>query len=89
MLAARLGDRAEALRISVGLTGLNDTYDFGRDVYWQACIAALLGEREQAMVLLRESFARGRSFTDQLHRDMDLEPLPGYPPFEEFLRPKG
>jgi len=89
VLAARRGDRDQALRISAQLRGLADPYDFGRDVYWQACIAAQLGELDRAMVLLRESYARGRPFSIFLHRDMDLEPLHGYPPFEEFLAPKG
>ena len=88
-LAARRGDREEALRISEGLVGLNDPYDFGRDTYWQACIAAILGERERATELLRASFAQGRAHGIQLHRDPDLESLFDYPPFQEFLKPKG
>ena len=87
-LAARRGDRDEALRISARLAGLNDPYDFGRDTYWQACIAALLEERELAMELLRESFDEGRKFNLQVHLDMDLQPLWDYAPFEEFVAPK-
>jgi tetratricopeptide (TPR) repeat protein len=89
VLAARLGRRDEALSVSEHLEGMADPYDFGRDVYWQACIASLLGERERAMVLLREAYARGRVFSILLHTDMDLEPLRDYPPFQEFLKPKG
>ncbi len=85
---ARRGDRDEALRISARLAGLNDPYDFGRDTYWQACIAALLEERELAMELLRESFDEGRKFNLQVHLDMDLQPLWDYAPFEEFVAPK-
>ncbi|HSG80872.1 MAG TPA: hypothetical protein VLC48_01375, partial [Gemmatimonadota bacterium] len=88
-LAARRGDRDEARRISDHLAGLNDPYDFGRDTYWQACITALLEEREQAMELLQRSFAEGRRFNLQMHRDLDLEDLFDYPPFQEFLKPKG
>jgi len=89
VLAARLGEDEEALRISDGLEGMADPYDFGRDVYWQACIASLLGERERAMTLLREAYARGRMYEIILHTDMDLEPLHGYPPYEEFIKPQG
>jgi len=89
VLAARLGNREEARRISDELEGLADPYDHGRDVYWQACIAAQLGERDRAMALLREAYRRGRRFGILLHRDMDLEPLRGYAPFEEFLAPAG
>jgi tetratricopeptide (TPR) repeat protein len=90
-LAARRGDRDEALSISEGLVGLNDPYDFGRDTYWQACIAALLGEgeHERAMELLRGSFADGRKFNLQLHLDLDLEALFDDPGFQAFLEPKG
>jgi tetratricopeptide (TPR) repeat protein len=88
-LAARRGDSAVARRISDHLAGLNDPYDFGRDTYWQACIAALLEEREQAMELLQRSFAEGRRFDLQIHRDLDLETLFDYPPFQEFVKPKG
>jgi hypothetical protein len=63
--------------------------DFGRESYWQACIAALLGEKERAMTLLHDAYTQGRAFTIWLHRDMDLEPLRDYPPFQELLRPKG
>jgi tetratricopeptide (TPR) repeat protein len=89
VLAARLGDEEEARRISDNLTGMADPYDFGRDVYWQACIASLLGERERAVILLREAYARGRMFEVILHADMDLDPLHGYPPYEEFIKPQG
>ena len=88
-MAARRGDHEEARRISDGLSDLADPYNHGRHTYWQACIAAQLGERERAMLLLRDAFSQGRRFDLWLHRDMDLEPLHDYPPFQEFLRPKG
>jgi DNA-binding SARP family transcriptional activator/TolB-like protein len=89
VLAARRGDVETARTISEGLAGTAPRGDFGRDLYWQACIAALLGEPERAMELLRDAYARGRAFTIFLHRDMDLEPLRDYPPFQEFIAPKG
>jgi tetratricopeptide (TPR) repeat protein len=89
VLAARRGDSEAARRISESLPGTAARGDFGRDVYWQACIASLLGEREWAMELLRDAYARGRAFAVFLHRDMDLEPLRDYPPFQEFIAPKG
>ncbi len=89
VVAARRGDRAEALAISTQLLGVAGPYDFGRDLYWQACIAAQLGELDRAMVLLRDAHNLGRPFGIRLHRDMELEPLHGYPAFEAFLEPKG
>jgi tetratricopeptide (TPR) repeat protein len=88
-LAARRGDRDEAMRIGDRLSQLNDPYNHGHHLYWQSCIAAQLGDKERAMMLLRDAFSQGRSFDLWLHRDMDLEPLWDYPPFMEFLRPKG
>jgi tetratricopeptide (TPR) repeat protein len=87
-LAARRGDREAALRLSSGLAQLAHRYDFGREPYWQACVASLLGEPERAMVLLREAYAAGRTVTLALHRDPDLEPLWDHPAFREFVRPK-
>jgi hypothetical protein len=63
-------------------------------------IAALLGERAEAVRLLREGrnagMDRGRwwegnqgIYTEYIHSQMDLEPLRGYPPFEQFMRPRG
>jgi tetratricopeptide (TPR) repeat protein len=89
VLAARRDDREEALRRSESLVGLANPYDHGREQYWQACIAAQLGDIERAMILLRESYARGRPFDVGLHIDPWLEPLHEYPPFQEFLAPKG
>jgi serine/threonine protein kinase len=61
----------------------------GKHVYWRACIASLLGEKERAVALLREFFSQGRSYRVGLHRDIALEPLWDYQPFKELLRPKG
>jgi serine/threonine-protein kinase len=88
-LAARRGDRAEARALSARLAGRAGPPDFGGDAYRQARIAAQLDDREGAVALMREALARGLAFSIWLHRDIDLEPLHGYPPFEEFLRPKG
>lgn len=88
-LAAHTGNTGEALAISASLNGLAAPRDFGGVPYREARIAALLGDRERAVALLQDAFARGREFTIFLHRDRDLESLSGYPPFEELLRPKG
>jgi DNA-binding SARP family transcriptional activator/TolB-like protein len=89
VLAARRGDAETALSISQGLTGMAERRDFGRDTYWQACIASLLGEPERAMVLLRSAYEQGREFTIVLHRDMDLEPLRDHLEYLRFIEPKG
>ncbi|MFZ5788146.1 MAG: TPR end-of-group domain-containing protein [Acidobacteriota bacterium] len=88
-LAARRGDRVEALRISDALARIEAPFLFGRPAFGRACIAALLGERQRAVDHLRESIAQGNSYDASLHCDMDLESLRDYPPFVELLRPKG
>ena len=95
-LAARRGDREEALRISKKLDEIKRPFLWGSTSYYRACIASLLGEKETAVRLLREAISQGAS-PDRLHiisetrayEDMDLEPLRDYPPFKELIRPKG
>jgi tetratricopeptide (TPR) repeat protein len=88
-LAARLEDESEALAISNALQALDRPGPRDRLTFWRARIAALLGDREGAMTLLREAYAQGAKFDARLHLDLDLEPLWDHPPFQELLRPKG
>jgi len=89
VIAARRGEREEAERISEELRHSRQPYRFGQDTYWCACIAALLGERERAVELLRASFAQGMDMAPLPLWDMDLEPLHGYKPYEDLMKPKG
>ena len=88
-LAVRLRRPAEARRIEAELAAVNRPYLHGDHTYWRARIAAQLGEKERAVALLREAFSQGYGFPISIHRDMDLEPLWDYPPFQELLKPKG
>ena len=89
-LAARRGDLEEAARISSELERLDRPHMNGMNMYWCACISALLDEKEQAVKFLREAFAGGLRHGGEvdLHGEIDLESLRGYPPFEELMRPK-
>ncbi len=87
-LAARMGDREEALRISKKLEEIKRPYLWGSTSYHRACIASLLGEKEAAVRLLQEAVSQGREYR-YLYEDMDLAPLRDYPPFKELIRPKG
>ena len=60
---------------------------------WRARIVLALGDRDQAIGLLRQAVNEGVSFSslvygDRFHVDVDLEPLFGYPPYEEIVAPK-
>ncbi len=88
VLAARRGDRPRAQEINTRLAALPRAYSFGVPTVWRARIAAALGDRDAAVVLLRAAFAEGREYDLWLHRDQDLASLRGYPPFEELTRAK-
>jgi tetratricopeptide (TPR) repeat protein/predicted Ser/Thr protein kinase len=92
-LAARRGARAEALRISGLLEKDKGQYPSGWPTFYRANIAALLGEKETAVELLRKVYAEGRPFHIFLYHSepnvMDHEPLYDYPPYRDFMKPKG
>jgi tetratricopeptide (TPR) repeat protein len=88
-LAARQGNRSEAKRISAMLEALERPYLFGEHTYWRARIAALLGERDHAIALLRAAYAQGFKWWLPLHSEPDFESLRDHPQFRELLRPKG
>jgi len=89
VLAARGGDKREAERVLEELRQSRRPYSFGQDIYWCACIAAQLGDRDRAVEFLRTSFAQGMEMAPLPLWDMDLEPLHGYAPYEELMKPKG
>ena len=57
--------------------------------HFAACIAAVRGQREQAVDLIREALAQGFSWNIWVHREPDFESLRDFAPFQELLRPKG
>ncbi len=89
MIAARRGDRSAALELAGRLKALERFQPLpGQEaMIFRAKIAALLGDPEEAMRLLTAAY--GSSGTTELHGDYDLEVLRDYPPFQEFVRPKG
>ena len=87
-LAARRGDRVAALAADSALGALQSAYLVGRHTYWRARIAALLGDGERAVALLREALKEGRTYP-MLHAEADLTPLQHLLSFRELIRPKG
>jgi len=90
LLAARRGDRAEAERISEELQSSGGLFN-KHNTDFRARIAAVLGEADEAVTLLRQNFDMGPPADRYLvvHRGIDFESLQGHPAFQEFLRPKG
>lgn len=84
-LAARRGDRAEVSRMQAWLRIPGNAHS----TYARARIAALLGDREGAVALLRQAFDQGLNGRMYVHIDSDLDSLRDYPPYQELIRPKG
>jgi tetratricopeptide (TPR) repeat protein len=84
LIAAWQGDRDEALRIENILEKMDRTF------YFRGCIAALLGEKDRALTLLKESLKEGETwlYLFKAGMRMELKPLLDYPPFQEFVKPK-
>lgn len=59
LLAARQGGRAEAQRIDQWLAGFSRPYLRGFPTYYRAQIAAVFGDRNRAVELLRHAIAQG------------------------------
>jgi tetratricopeptide (TPR) repeat protein len=95
-VAARQGDRKEALRITERLGSIQrPNLLFGQPTLWRAKIAALLGDRESAVGLLRDAISQGLMPLDLtqglgypmlLHRDMDFESLREYQPYLDLIQ---
>jgi hypothetical protein len=86
--AVRRGDHAGAQRILATLDHLRRSGErpVSEVFYAEARIKTLLGDREGAVSLLRD-WIGGQGF--DLHTAIDFESLRDYPPFREFVRPKG
>ena len=97
-----LSNRLMLIGLALGASGVLVALVFGRQIitivygreyaqnfglFMWLMTAAALGDRERAVALLREGFAEGRVYSVYTHT---LTPrLWNYPPFQEFLRPKG
>jgi TolB-like protein/tetratricopeptide (TPR) repeat protein len=87
-LAARRGDTTAAWDADRALAALRGPYLAGVPTYWRARIAALLGERDRALGLLRASLNEGRTYLE-LHGEADFMSLRDMPDFKELVRVKG
>lgn len=60
----------------------------GENTEFRAGIHALLGQRDTAVRLLYQAMTEGRAYDSGKHAYLEYAGLRGYPPFEEWLRPK-
>jgi tRNA A-37 threonylcarbamoyl transferase component Bud32/tetratricopeptide (TPR) repeat protein len=87
-IAARLGDSATAQAASNALLAAAHS-SRETNALTRAKIAALLGQREIAMRLLRDAVAQGEMQALRMREEPDLLGLRDYPPFETLVRPVG
>jgi tetratricopeptide (TPR) repeat protein len=84
---AKAGDRIHAQAIADSLGRLSFRGLNGEHTFWQAAIAAALGDRETAARLLQKARDGGQSMRTWHYNDA-LVSLHGYPAFEALIRPK-
>jgi len=90
VVAAKLGRREEALRIAEALAIVNRPFLRGSHLFRRARVLAALGNREGAVTALQLSAAQSRWWIScEIHLDPAFDPIRDYPPFKEFIKPKG
>ena len=88
-IAARRGYRDEALGILSALPQEEEGGVAADNTFWQARIAALLGEHQRCVNLLNAAIAQGAYIVPpQAHYHMDFEAVRDDPTFQAFLRPQ-
>jgi tetratricopeptide (TPR) repeat protein len=92
-IAARQGDTARAESFANTLAAMDGAYLYGRQTRWRARIAALLGEHDRSLNLLRSAFQDGISLAMGqdwfwLHIDPDLASLRDRPDFIALSAPR-
>jgi len=86
---AMSGDQAGALREGSWLEEVDRPYVRGFNTYWRATILAHLGQRDEAVELLRQAYREGYSLRMSVASHPLLWPLWDYQPYEQFFEPRG
>ncbi|MEQ1693701.1 MAG: hypothetical protein ABMA00_20600 [Gemmatimonas sp.] len=87
MAYERRGDTTRARTISDSLAGPVREWDFGETPYWRAGILATLGEKTEAVRLLRTAHQQGQG-KDEWHYLPALRALRGFSEFEALIKPQ-
>jgi tRNA A-37 threonylcarbamoyl transferase component Bud32/TolB-like protein/tetratricopeptide (TPR) repeat protein len=83
------GSTESAQRIDRRLQQFRQPYLYGSPELWRARMAAIQGEQDAALSLVREALQQGRAFDLNLHAFSEFAAMREYPPFRELLRPQG
>jgi len=88
VMAARLGKRHEADSIAARLVADRRPFTFGAPRLWAARIAAVKGDREEAVALIHRARREGHSRIYFFHNDRDFESLRDFPAYRELVQPR-
>ena len=88
LIAARKGDTLRARATADSLATLESAHPMGGRDNWRGVILGQLGEREQAVTLIRQSAHEGECMAPW-HASELYRALRGYPPFDQLITPKG
>ncbi|MFC1559002.1 protein kinase [Gemmatimonadota bacterium] len=83
-IAARTGDREQARDIYHQL--LSEDLTRSDILFALASLSALLGDKDTAVQHLQDSLDHRLNWRDDIKRNIDLESLRGYPPFENIFK---
>jgi hypothetical protein len=84
------GSRDEAQRIADALAKADRPFQRGSDLCQRARAPAAPGDGEAAVRALQAAFVQGRGWPGaEMHLDSTWDPIRTYPPFQEFMKPKG
>jgi DNA-binding SARP family transcriptional activator len=89
VITARQGDTAALARWIALLEGLDGPFLYGAHWYWLAAIAAVRGDADRAIRMLRRAFADGLPMELFIHADPHLGRLRGDERFDALMRPRG
>jgi tetratricopeptide (TPR) repeat protein/TolB-like protein len=84
------GSRDEARKIADAFEKADRPFLHGEHLYQRARILAALGDGEGAVRELQAAFAKGNPWNaSAMHLDSCWDPIRTYPPFVEWIKPKG
>jgi hypothetical protein len=89
VIAARQLDQRRAVMYEERLRRSESRDAYGANSFWRAAIAALLGDRDRAVALLRDAFGQGYDRGLRLHASPEFEALHDFPPFAALVAPRG
>jgi TolB-like protein/tetratricopeptide (TPR) repeat protein len=88
-VAARSGDPDAVRRFDEAWSATGEPSRAAYHAYRRACLSALVGDLPAALQSLRQAHNLGWPLTLSTMVDPDLEPLRGFAPFDDWVRPRG